>query len=385
MQNVFRQGARIGAMAVAMGVMASPSVFAQTVPATTAALAQVHPAMRQVLQYGSRNHWVATLQADLKLLGYTGVGPTDGIFGPRTLNALQAFESANGFTVNGKTSAPVWQDVLAGLNLVPSVGTTTSTTILNRQIAKHPAMSQWLRKGSRGHWVMTLQANLRLLGYKSVGPVDGIFGPLTQAALEQFQKTHNLAVNGIATPATWQLILSGLGVLDNKAPASTAQPTVTTTTTAPASQPTGTTSTTPPTSQPTVTTTTSPAPSTTVTTSSGGTQMIDGYPVIAVYHVRATAYGPSLKDNYPFGPVDAFGQPLEPGMIAVDPSLIPLKSRVYVKGYTDSNLPTGGFLGRAMDTGGAIKGHRIDIFMNANPQTVSNFGIEPVTVYVLGN
>lgn len=112
--------------------------------------------------------------------------------------------------------------------------------------------------------------------------------------------------------------------------------------------------------------------------------MIDGYPVIAVYQVRATAYGPSLKDNYPFGPVDAFGQPLQAGMIAVDPSLIPLKSRVYVKGYTDHNLPTGGFLGRAMDTGGAIKGHRIDIFMNASPQTVSNFGIEPVTVYVLG-
>ncbi len=100
--------------------------------------------------------------------------------------------------------------------------------------------------------------------------------------------------------------------------------------------------------------------------------------------MQATAYGPSLQDNYPYGPVDAFGQPLKPGMVAVDPSLIPLKSYVYVKGYTDTHLPSGGFLGRAMDTGGAIKGHRVDIFMNANSQTVSNFGIEPVTVYVLG-
>ncbi len=367
MQNMFRQGARIGAMAIAMGVMVSPSVFAQTVPTSTAALAKDHPAMRQVLQYGSRNHWVATLQADLKLLGYTGVGPTDGIFGPRTLNALEAFESANGFTVNGKTSAPVWQDVLASLNLIPSTGISSSTEILNDQIAKHPAMSRYLQVGSRGHWVMTLQANLRLLGYKSVGPVDGIFGPLTQSAVEQFQKAHNLKVNGVATPSTWQAILEGLGVLGKKATAPTTQPTVTTTTT----------SSTP---QPTVTTTTSPAP----TPSSGATKMIDGYPVIAEYHVRATAYGPSLKDNYPYGPVDAFGQPLQAGMIAVDPSLIPLKSRVYVKGYTNSHLPAGGFLGRAMDTGGAIKGKRIDIFMNANPQTVSNFGIEPVTVYVLG-
>lgn len=111
--------------------------------------------------------------------------------------------------------------------------------------------------------------------------------------------------------------------------------------------------------------------------------MIAGHRVVAVYHMRATAYGPSLRDNYPYGPVDAFGQPLKPGMVAVDPSVIPLRSLVYVTGYTDPNLPAGGFLGQAMDTGGAIKGNRIDIFMNADAQTVSNFGIEPVTVYVL--
>ncbi len=128
----------------------------------------------------------------------------------------------------------------------------------------------------------------------------------------------------------------------------------------------------------------SSSPSQVSQTPSGKTKTIDGRPVIAVYHMRATAYGPSLKDNYPYGPVDAFGQPLARGMVAVDPRLIPLKSYVYVKGYTDPRLPQGGFLGRAMDTGGAIKGHRIDIFMNANSQTVSNFGIEPVTVYVLG-
>lgn len=112
---------------------------------------------------------------------------------------------------------------------------------------------------------------------------------------------------------------------------------------------------------------------------------IDGYPIQHVYHMIATAYGPSLQDNYPYGPTDYFGQPLAPGMIAVDPSIIPLKSRVFVTGYKDGYLPTGGFLGRAMDTGGAIQGMRVDIFMNNNAQIVSNFGIQPITVYVLGN
>ena len=122
----------------------------------------------------------------------------------------------------------------------------------------------------------------------------------------------------------------------------------------------------------------------TVTTTTGTANTIDGYPVLKVIHMTATAYGPSLQDNYPYGPVDYFGQPLEPGMVAVDPSVIPLKAHVYVTGYTDGRLPKGGFLGQAMDEGGAIKGNRIDIYMNANPLTVSNFGIEPVTVYVLG-
>ncbi len=67
----------------------------------------------------------------------------------------------------------------------------------------------------------------------------------------------------------------------------------------------------------------------------------------------------------------------------MDPSIIPLKSQVYVKGYHDATLPKGGFAGQAMDTGGAIKGMRIDVFMNAGAGTVSNFGEQPVTVDVL--
>ena len=45
-----------------------------------------------------------------------------------------------------------------------------------------------------------------------------------------------------------------------------------------------------------------------------------------------------------------------PGMklIAVDPSVIPLGSRVYVEGYGEAI---------AADTGGAIKGHKIDVLM----------------------
>lgn len=111
---------------------------------------------------------------------------------------------------------------------------------------------------------------------------------------------------------------------------------------------------------------------------------IDGRPVLRVLHVVATAYGPTYAANYPYGPVDAYGQALQPGMVAVDPRVIPMRSTLYVQGYHDAALPPGGFVGRAMDTGGAIVGHRIDIFMNQGRAAVSHFGIQPVTVYVLG-
>lgn len=98
----------------------------------------------------------------------------------------------------------------------------------------------------------------------------------------------------------------------------------------------------------------------------------------------ATAYGPSLQDNYPYGPVDAFGMPLVAGDVAVDPRVIPLGTRLYVSGYHTPYLPAGGFYAVARDTGGAIKGDRIDIFINGNASEVSSFGVQHVTITVLG-
>jgi len=103
-----------------------------------------------------------------------------------------------------------------------------------------------------------------------------------------------------------------------------------------------------------------------------------------VLKMVATAYGPSLADNFPYGPVDAFGKALKPGDVAVDPRVIPLNTRVYVTGYTSPYLPAGGFSGVARDTGGAIKGDRIDLFIDGTPSQVAAFGIQDVKVTILG-
>jgi 3D (Asp-Asp-Asp) domain-containing protein len=97
----------------------------------------------------------------------------------------------------------------------------------------------------------------------------------------------------------------------------------------------------------------------------------------------ATAYSANSSENGGWGAVDYFGNPLKLGTIAVDPSIIPMGSKVYVTGYQFGALPTKGLIAIATDQGGAIRGNHIDIFIPGSPQEVSSFGIQDVKIYIL--
>ena len=58
-----------------------------------------------------------------------------------------------------------------------------------------------VKRGSQGHPVPALQYLLRDRGHHVT--VDGIFGPKTEAAVEQFQTADQLHVDGIVGPQTW--------------------------------------------------------------------------------------------------------------------------------------------------------------------------------------
>ena len=60
-----------------------------------------------------------------------------------------------------------------------------------------------LKLGSRGAQVMTLQKKLHL-------KVDGIFGPLTDEAVREFQEKNGLTVDGIVGPKTWNKLGTGI-------------------------------------------------------------------------------------------------------------------------------------------------------------------------------
>ncbi|MGE6489509.1 LysM peptidoglycan-binding domain-containing protein [Paenisporosarcina sp. NPDC076898] len=84
-----------------------------------------------------------------------------------------------------------------------------------------------------------------------------------------------------------------------------------------------------------------------------------------------TAYCPGCSGTTATG-IDLRANP-DQKVIAVDPSVIPLGSRVWVEGYGEAI---------AGDTGGAIKGNIIDLFM-PNEQDALNWGRKTVKIKVL--
>ena len=98
-----------------------------------------------------------------------------------------------------------------------------------------------------------------------------------------------------------------------------------------------------------------------------------------VIECTATAYDPSPEENGGWGGMSATGVPLQPGVIAVDPKVIPLGSRVYIESL-DGSWTYGYAL--AADTGGAIKGNRVDLLFLTKSECYE-FGRRKCRVYVL--
>lgn len=61
------------------------------------------------------------------------------------------------------------------------------------------------RFGAQGTAVQLVQQQLQAHGYQP-GPIDGIFGAQTEAAVRQFQQVHNLPIDGNVRDDTWQLL-----------------------------------------------------------------------------------------------------------------------------------------------------------------------------------
>ncbi|MCX6366534.1 MAG: 3D domain-containing protein [Armatimonadetes bacterium] len=90
-----------------------------------------------------------------------------------------------------------------------------------------------------------------------------------------------------------------------------------------------------------------------------------------VLTLMATGYGPG--ENGPWGNRTFMNTRVRFGVVAVDPRVIKLGTRLYVEGYGEC---------RAEDTGGAIKGMRIDLAFDSD-RVANQYGRRKVRVVIL--
>lgn len=91
--------------------------------------------------------------------------------------------------------------------------------------------------------------------------------------------------------------------------------------------------------------------------------------------VSATAYTAAA------GKKTASGRVAQYGVVAVDPKVIPLGTRLYIESTDDGKSWQYGYC-VAGDTGGAIKGNKVDLFFNSRRECLQ-FGRKNAIVYIL--
>lgn len=109
-----------------------------------------------------------------------------------------------------------------------------------------------------------------------------------------------------------------------------------------------------------------------------GEGTIDGHSYSRKIKMTATAYSTAAYENGGYT-TSAMGNSLHYGIVAIDPSIVPLGSTVYVTS-TDGSWTYG--IASAEDTGGAIKGNRIDLCYES-VGSANAFGRRSCIVYVL--
>ncbi len=114
-------------------------------------------------------------------------------------------------------------------------------------------------------------------------------------------------------------------------------------------------------------------------TSRGDTRRYKDVVVMEASAYTADYASTGKRPGDPYFGITRSGTKVRPGVVAVDPRVIPLGSKLYIESM-DSTSDYG--LASAEDTGGAIKGNKIDLYFE-NRSDALRFGRRNVKVYIL--
>ena len=117
----------------------------------------------------------------------------DGIYGPKTKDAVKRFQSTHGLTADGIYGPNTKAKLLEVAKGKPAAKPTPKPAASNSIV---PYPGNLLKVGSRGKDVERIQ---RAVGTSA----DGIYGDKTKKAVETYQKRHGLSVDGVVGPQTW--------------------------------------------------------------------------------------------------------------------------------------------------------------------------------------
>ena len=273
---------------------------------------------------GAQGAEVVKLQQTLNYKGFW-CGEADGVFDAQTHKAVVAFQKSAGLKTDG----------IAGARTKYELGIANPGSKAN---------STYLFWSSRGPEVVKIQQTLNNKGY-SCGEADGIFGQRTYNAVERFQKAAGIKVDGVVGPETRKALqvanTNQVKKQNNAVNKDKSKATVPNKSTRKAENK--------------VSRSGAPRGSYTLT-------------------MKATAYCSCAKCNYPYyGKPSYIGLPLGYGIVAVDPKVIPMGSKLYIEGYGEAI---------AADQGGAIKGNRIDLCFSSHQQAL-RWGMKNVKVTVI--
>ena len=196
--------------------VAGPDTLKQLYGAGAATAKTPAASLGQTLSSGDEGAAVKALQNRLKELGFYKK-TIDGEYGSTTKAAVTAFQAANGLSETGKANETT-------LNKLYSASAKDADYLTDEENAKNEedegetgnqtdsdkvevngyTTLQW---GDTGTAVKKLQEALKNRGYYS-GKIDSTFGSGVYAAVKAFQKQYGLKADGIAGPATQNLLFN---------------------------------------------------------------------------------------------------------------------------------------------------------------------------------
>ena len=285
------------------------------------------------LKYGDKGNEVKEIQNYLIAQNLLHAS-ADGVYGPATANAIKNFQTALGLKADGICDAETYKLLRAAaydeIDVTtykhgdyvpePKKNVASSNSVLTvmktaTKVAKQAGVGDVIQLDTKGEGVVHLQKKLTDLGFYK-GKAHGTCDNATVNAIKKFQASRGMMADGICGRQTYSALNEMPLNLNN--------------------------------------------------------HIFDTQPpdYSKIIRVEATAYSSAQPGLSAY---TATGKICKRGIIAVDPKVIPLGTKVFITGYGYAV---------AEDTGGAIRGHKIDVAFDTVAECYK-FGRKSIEIYII--